>query len=114
MQTRLYQIAAIILVAGLLGSVLIYFFAEDVEDDVLSYSTEGGSTSTMSPQDSKRYMREMEQFGGKANVAAYKFGVWFDGLWHGKSLAYTLAVLTVIISYCFCFVADRIPSGPDS
>jgi hypothetical protein len=85
-----------------------------VPDDVLTYQTEGGNVSTLSPEDSKRYMREMEQFGGRANVIAYKFGIWFDGLWHGKSLAFTVGVLSIILAYGFRFVADRMPSGEGS
>jgi hypothetical protein len=113
LQTRLYQIAVFILVSGLISAVLIYFIAEDVPDDVLTYQTEGGNVSTLSPEDSKRYMREMEQFGGRANVLAYKFGIWFGGLWHGKSLAFTVGGLSIILAYGFRFVADRMPSGPD-
>jgi hypothetical protein len=114
LQTRLYQISAFILVVGLISAVLIYFIAEDVPDDVLTYQTEGGNVSTLSPEDSKRYMREMEQFGGRANVIAYKFGIWFGGLWHGKSLAFTVGVLSIILAYGFRFVADRTPSGEGS
>jgi len=116
LQTRLYQISAFILIVGLISAGLIYFIAEDVPDDVLTYQTEGGNISTLSPEDSKRYMREMEQFGGRANVIAYKFGIWFGGLWHGKSFAFTVGVLSIILAYGFRFVADRTPSGggPDT
>jgi hypothetical protein len=114
LQTRLYQISAFILAVGLISAILIYFIAEDVPDDVLNYQTEGGNVSTLAPEDSKRYMREMEQLGGRANVLAYKFGIWFGGLWHGKSLAFTVGVLSILFAYGFRFVADRMPSGEGS
>jgi hypothetical protein len=113
LQILLCRISAFILVVGIISSVLIYFIAEDLPEDVLTYQTEGGNVSTLSPEDSKRYMREMEQFGGRANVFAYKFGIWFGGLWRGKSLAFTVGVLSIILAYGFRFVADRMPSGAD-
>jgi hypothetical protein len=113
LQTLLCQIAAFILVAGIISAVLIYFIAEDLPDDALTYQTEGGNVSTLSPEDSKRYMREMEQFGGGANVLVYKFGIWFGGLWHGKSLAFTVGIISILLAYGFRFLADRIPSGAD-
>ena len=49
-------------------------------------------------KESKKFTHDLELYGGKANVIADKFARWFDGLWHGQSLAFTVAVLTVIIS----------------
>jgi hypothetical protein len=109
----LYRIAVIILVVGLISSVLIYFIAKDLPDEDASYGSGGGSVSYLSPEDSKRTVREMEQFGGKASVAVYKFQLWFAGLWHGKSLAFTVAFISLFLAYCFRFVADRMTSGVD-
>jgi hypothetical protein len=111
LQTRLYQTAAFILAVGLISAALIYFIAEDLPDEM--YQSENGNVSTLAPEDSKRYIRGMEQMGGTINVAAYKFGVWFSGLWRGKSLAYTVGVLSILLAYILRFVADRMPSGPD-
>ena len=49
----------------------------------------------------------------KADIAASvdQFNQWFDGLWHGRSLAYTVAVLAVTISLV-CFWVAWIASGP--
>ncbi len=94
-QTRLYLIAAIILVVGLGSSTLIYLTAADVSDTVLGYEV----------VESKKYMRDLELYGGKANVLAAEFMQWFDGLWHGKSLAFTVGFISVFISVVLFFVA---------
>ncbi|HWQ08106.1 MAG TPA: hypothetical protein VN436_03325 [Holophaga sp.] len=59
------------------------------------------------PEDSKTYVREMEVIGGKANLMAAEFNHWFAGLWQGRSLALTLAVLTLLLAAGFWFVALR-------
>ena len=39
---------------------------------------------------------------------------WFDGLWHGKQLAFTVAVLTVIAAGAFKFFATPLPPDPEA
>ncbi len=50
------------------------------------------------PEDSKQYLRGLALHGGTANVLADKFGRWFDGLWHGKSLAFNVGCIAILIS----------------
>jgi hypothetical protein len=114
LQTRLYRTAVLILLVGLISSVVIYLTAEDVPEDVLLYETDGGSSYGVSGEDSKKYMRDMEQFGGRANVLAYKFRLWFWGIWRGRSLAFTISVISVILFYSLRFVADRTQSAAES
>jgi len=45
---------------------------------------------------SKQYARQVELIGGKATVLATDLTRWFSELWHGRSLAYTVAFLTVV------------------
>ena len=81
LQTRLYVIAAIILTTGLGSSGFIYSVnrssSDSVSVDQLEYS--------------KKYRHDLEIIGGKANVLAAELNDWFEGLWHGSSLAVTLA-----------------------
>lgn len=102
LQRRLYLITAIILVVGLSNAILIYLTTENVSEDVLVYQFEH----------SKKYRHDLELIGGKANVLADDFYRWFGGLWHGKSLAFIVAFITVVISSGFFFVAYHLP--PDS
>ncbi len=99
-QTRLYLISAVILLVGLCSALLIYLTAENDSDNVLDF------------ENSKIYLHDMELYGGKANVLAYELRNWFVGLWHGTSLAYTIACITIVISFGIFFVARHLP--PDS
>jgi hypothetical protein len=80
----LKRIAAAILVVGLASAVWIYVAAGPAAEDPLGRD------------DSKAYQRNMELYGGQANVLAFQLMTWFQGLWHGRSLAYTVGVLTLL------------------
>jgi hypothetical protein len=110
LQTRLYFVTVIILLVGLGSAILIYLTAENDSDSALSYEAAGGNVYPTTPEDSKRYMHDLELYGGKANVLVNEFRSWFVGLWHGKSLAFTVACITIIVSLGFFFVARNLPS----
>jgi hypothetical protein len=110
LQTRLYLITAIILIVGLGSSGLIYMTAENYSGSVLGYEIVGGSVHPIAPEDSKKYIHDLTLYGGKAAVIADEFNRWFIGLWHGKSLAFTVACITIFISLGFLFVAYHLPS----
>ena len=40
-------------------------------------------------------------------MLATQFMRWFDGLWHGRSLASTVAFLTLLLAFGFWFIATR-------
>ncbi len=99
-RTLLYLISAIILLVGLTGALSIYLSSGGPPDSVPMPGLDN----------SKAYLREVEIYGGTANVLATEFMQWFDGLWHGQQLAYTIACIAIFISFCFAFVAYRLPS----
>ena len=99
-QARLYLVAAVILLVGLGSSILIYLSAENYADNVLDF------------ENSKMFVHDLELYGGKANVLADELRTWLVGLWHGKSLAYTVACITIAISFGIFFIANHLP--PDS
>ena len=105
LQTRLYLISAIILLVGLSSSIWIYLTAENDLKRVLGYEIVGGNAYLITPENSKQYLHDLELYGGKANVLANKFMRWFVGLWHGKSLAFTVACITIFVPLVFFFVA---------
>ena len=100
LQTRLYLGSAVIMLVGLGAAAVVYLAAGDVPEGVPDFDIEG----------SKRSLREMEVYGGKANVLVAEFMAWFGGLWHGRSLAYTIASITVVISCALFYVAHHLPS----
>jgi hypothetical protein len=85
-ESRLRAWTLTILVAGFGSVVAVYFTAAPEGDNPLGYN----------PLDTKGYVHDMELYGGKANVLAEELREWFVGLWQGRQLAYTIAVLTVI------------------
>jgi len=89
LQTQLYLISALILLGGLGSAITIYLTAGDDSDSAPDF------------ENSKMYMHDLELYGGKANVLANDLRHWFAGLWQGKSLAFTIACITVFILYFF-------------
>ncbi len=103
-------ISAIILLVGLGSAIYIYQTAEDYLSGVLGYEIIGGSSYPIMAHNSKMYRHDLELYGGKAAVFADEFSRWVVGLWHGKSLAYTVAFITLVISFGFFFAAKHLPS----
>jgi hypothetical protein len=101
LQHALRVISAILLLAGLGSAVLIYLTAGNDSSRILGYEEEGGSVYPIMPEDSRRYLRDLELYSGRAGVLADEFSRWFAGLWHGKSLAYTVACIAILISSGF-------------
>ena len=96
---HLKRLVALILIAGFGAAILIYVDATMRPANTTGYQFE----------ESKRYQREMELYGGKANLLASEFRVWFASLWHGRNLAFTVAFLTVVIAFAVLFFAIPLP-----
>jgi hypothetical protein len=99
LQARRKAIAAGIVLAGLAAGLVIYVTAGPAAENPLGYR----------PEDTKRYLRQMEVYGGKANVMAAGFREWFGGLWHGRTLAFTVAVLSALLALAFLFAFTPLP-----
>lgn len=91
-----------ILVAGLLASLVIYRTAAPPPDEPLG-----------SMEDSKQTLRQLQMYGGEANVFAYEVREWFGSLWQGTRLAVTVAVLAAIAAGGCRFVAVPLPPPED-
>ena len=107
--TCLNLISAAILLVGLISAILIYRKAENNSYGVLGYEEGNGSVYPIMPEDSRKYLRGLELYGGKANVLTDELRRGFVGLWHGKSLAYTVACIAIFISFGF-YAAIYLPS----
>lgn len=110
----LNSIGILILVVGIISAVIIYHAANDQPYDILGYTVEGGSVYATRPDDSRKFLRDLQLYGGKANVIAYEFREWFWGLWYGKSLAYTVAFICVLVSAGFFYAARLFPDNTES
>ena len=81
-----------ILVAGLVSAALIYAFATDDPD----------AEAAAEIASSRAYQHNLELMGGKFALLSTEFDDWFASLWHGRPLAYTVAVLSVAVAgVCF-------------
>lgn len=76
-----------LLAAGFTAALVAYIVARQRPENPLGYD----------PLQTKTYRHDLELYGGKANVLAAEFREWFAGLWYGTNLAYTIAVLTVLV-----------------
>jgi hypothetical protein len=74
-----------ILAIGLAASAVLYWKATLPDSNPLG-----------DPEDSKQYLRQMQMYGGTANVMASEIRLWLESLWHGTRLAYTVAFLTLL------------------
>ncbi len=90
-----------LLLLGWSGAAAIYAFAAPPDDDPLLADLHSN----------RKYKHELAVYGGKANVVSAEFIDWFDRLWQGRNLAGTVAVVTVVATLGFRFVATP-PAGP--
>ncbi|MFL9920079.1 hypothetical protein PQR75_32830 [Paraburkholderia fungorum] len=94
LQRRLYLAGAVVLVAGLIAAATIYAMAPAPDSAVSMYSIAD-----------PRYQIELQRIGGNAAVVMAQLHQWFDGLWHGTALAYTVAVLGALLAGACFFIA---------
>ncbi len=88
LQVRRRALASGILLAGAAAGILLYLTASPPTGDLLSDQA----------NQSKQYLREMETYGGTANVLASQIREWFDGLWQGPTLGITVACLSAVLA----------------
>ena len=99
--TVMYYLGVAILVLGLACAAIIFVFAED----------NGDVDAADEVANARMYQHNIELMGGKLAVYTDSFNRWFANLWHGKTLAYTIGVLAVVMALA-CFALGRILSVP--
>jgi hypothetical protein len=102
-QLRLYAVGYAVLAIGCGCSLWAYRVA--VRDEL-------GDSLMAQARNTRAYQGQMEYIGGKANVLGSEISSWFIGLWHGRNLAYTLAVLTIGIALLCFYAAFALPDLP--
>ena len=108
-KARLTLAAIVVFVSGMAGAALIYAFAEEAAPEAIGYIVVDGLKYPIEPGQSKRYVRDLERFGGKASVLFDEFGRWFGGLWVGLNLALTIACLSIVTSAGLLLFARSLP-----
>jgi len=110
LRESLILIGVIIMLVGFGSAILIYQRAGNDSDNVLGYEIIGGVAYSIRPEDSKIYRRNLGLYGGTTALVVDDFSRWFAGLWHGKSLAFTVVGISIFMSLMFFFAANRLPS----
>ena len=101
LRTRLHLIAIVILIVGLGSAAWLYLAAQNVPVNMSLYEFEH----------SKRYVDNLQLYGGNMAVMEDDLSRWFAGLWHGTMLAYTVACMAAVLSGAFFLVAHHMPSA---
>jgi len=107
--TRLQLIGLGVLVLGIAVSVAVDWTASNDPGPLLGYDIQSDSAQPIRPDDSKKFMRDLEQYNGKAGVLMYELRTWFTGLWQGRTLARTLFGITVFSVAVLFYLAHRQP-----
>ena len=71
----------------------------------LTHKPEVFDPLTYNPQEQKMYDQQLQMIGGKATVVTNDFRNWFASIWHGRALAGTISVLTIIAILTFRYIA---------
>jgi hypothetical protein len=108
LRARLYVGAVVVLALGLLGAAFVYLTAENEPESAAGYAIIDGKAYPIAPGSSKAYIRDLQRFGGKSAVLFDELNRWFAGLWQGKSLAITLAWISVLASLGIFLFARRL------
>jgi hypothetical protein len=93
-----------ILAIGLGSSILIYMTAKPSPLNPLGYDL----------LNTKKYLRSLEVYGGKMNILATEFMQWFDGLWHGMSLAFTVGIISAVLAFLLWFIGIHMETDLDT
>ena len=109
----LYLASAVVLLAGLSSSIAIYRAAMNDSTSDSSYEFIGGFVYPGEGGYTKKYVHDLQLYGGNAAVLADEFMRWFNGLWRGESLAYTVGFITAALSLVLFLIARSTPSGID-
>lgn len=94
---RIRQLTALLLAAGLGAALAIHRATAPPAPNPLGYE----------PMNTKKYLRDLELYGGKVNVLATEFMGWWNDRWQGRNLATTVACLTVLAAGGFWLLATR-------
>jgi hypothetical protein len=114
LQRYLYLTSAVILLAGLSCALMIYQTARNQLNDERGYEIVGGFIYSSTGENTKKYVHDLQLYGGNASVLADEFMHWFAGLWHGESLAFTIAWIAILSSLGIFIIARKLPTRSES
>ena len=114
LRTRLYLASSAVLLAGIVSAVLIYVAAMNDSTGDSGYEVIGGFVYPAGGGYTKKYVHDLQLYGGNAAMLGDQFTRWFSGLWHGTSLSYTVAVIAFLLSFVVFVAANNVPARSTS
>jgi len=114
LHTYLSIVSALIMISGLGSAAYLYQKAVNEPAYALGDQAERSSVYQIKPEDSKKYQRDMEAISGKAGLVVAEFRSKLAALWEGKSLAYMVAAMSILVSFAFYFAANHLPPGSNT
>jgi hypothetical protein len=85
----------LILLAGLGSSVFVWLAQDRIDRQERKQGVADMAAAPLEPDDSRLYTHDMELYYGQSGLLVDKWRRWFEGLARGKSLAKTIAVLSL-------------------
>lgn len=89
-------LAVTILVSGLGSAISIWLAQDRIDRQTRAEGTD--IAGPLSPEDSRRYTHDVEMYYGKTGLLMDKWGRWWEEMTHGKGLAKSIAVASLVIA----------------
>lgn len=102
-KNRIPRITALILITGWSAACAIYLKAGSQAENPFDEF-----------ENSKRFQNSVERMGGKTAVIANDLSKWFSDLWHGEQLAFTLAIVTIVLAFSYYFIASNLEADSNN
>ena len=100
-QRRLFQWGLGILLLGWLAALILFMVNGADAGTASGYEIIGGQAYPIAAAQSRVDTYNLERIGGKSAVFAVQFNDWLGSLWHGRRLAYLLAIVSSVVGL-FC------------
>jgi hypothetical protein len=102
-------LGVLILLGGLGSATFIWCAQDQIERQALAAQKNGQGSGTsaqpLSPEDSRRYTHDMEMYYGETGLLMDKWSRWWNELTHGKPLAETIAVASLVVASALLYAA---------
>lgn len=97
----------LVLLVGFGSAVFIWQAQDRIDRQARNAGTTDIAAAPLAPEDSRRDTHDLELYYGETGLLMDKWRRWFEGLAHGKSLAKTIAVLS-LVGASGCFFSARV------
>ena len=98
-------LAVTILVSGLGSAISIWLAQDRIDRQTRAEVTD--IAGPLPPKDSRGYTHDVEMYYGKTGLLMDKWGRWWEEMTHGKPLAKTIAVASLVVAVGVFYWASK-------